>query len=261
MHALFIDSYARNERTLMIQGIYMASQGLTMLTQKQDQIANNLANVNTTGFKESGLFAKAFNKYLANDHQQPFANREIKADEVYVDYSEGPMRSTGNPLDVMIKGSGFFAAMTPSGVGYTRNGNFSINAEGFLVTSDGYKVMSREGYVRLDKDSPQVSFTDKGEVMQGDETKGILRIVDFEKPYKLQRIGSSCFIPVSSEESKIMQSPGFAVKQGYLEASNVNIIRNMVEMISAYRNMEADQKALTAQDDTLEKAVNSVGRL
>ncbi len=114
----------------MIQGIYTASQGMTSLADKQDQIANNLANIQTTGFKQSSLFTKTFQKYLANDQQQPFVNSEIQPDEVYVDYSEGNMIKTGSPMDVFIKGSGFLTVMTPDGMRYTRNGNLSLNAGG-----------------------------------------------------------------------------------------------------------------------------------
>jgi len=245
----------------MIQGIYLASQGMTMLMQKQDQIANNLANINTTGYKESGLFAKELNKCLADTKRQPYVNMAIKPDEVYVDYSEGAPRTTGNPMDLLVKGSGFFTVMTPNGVGYTRNGNFSSDPDGFLVNSEGWKVMSKEGYIKLDQDAPAPTVTGEGEVLQGNETKGILRIVDFEKPYNLLRMGTSCFIPKNADETKPIQSPGYVIRQGFLESSNVNIIKNMVEMIAAYRNFEADQRALLAQDQTLDKAANQVGRI
>lgn len=227
--------------------------------QKQDQIANNLANVNTTGYKGSGLFVKTYQKYLANDQKQPFAVNEMKADEVYVDYSEGPMRSTKLPFDLFIKGSGFFTVMTDNGVQYTRNGNFSLSPEGFLVTSDGSKVMGTEGYIRVENDIP-VTISDTGEVIQGSESKGELRITDFKKPYKMSRDGESRFRPIFPDSIEI-ESPGYAIRQGYLEGSNVDIIKNMVQMISAYRNFEADQKALTAQDETLDKAVNQVARV
>ena len=244
----------------MIQGIYTASMGMSPLLDKQDQIANNLANINTTGFKQSGLFLKAYEKYLANDLRQPFANREIKADEVYIDYSEGAMRQTKQPLDFCIKGSGFFTAMTAEGVRYTRNGNFSLDAEGLLITNDGSKVMSKDGgYIRLEKDQP-VTMNDQGEVFQGPDSKGFLKITDFQKPYSLLRCGNSMFRPQLPDSPEV-NSTGFQINQGYLEYSNVDIIRNMVQMISTYRNFEADQKAVQAQDETLEKSVNMVGKL
>lgn len=244
----------------MIQGIYTASMGMTPLLQKQDQIANNLANANTTGFKQSGLFVKSYQKFLENDQLQPFVNQQIKADEVYVDYSEGPLRQTDNTFDVAIKGSGFFTIMTDAGLQYTRNGNFSLSPDGLLVCSDGSRVMGTEGFIRVERDIP-VTITNKGEVIQQRESKGVIKVTDFKKPYNMYRCGDSRFRPLIPSEESSVESAGYVMRQGYLEGANVDVIRNMVQMISAYRNFEADQKAIHAQDETLEKAVNQVGRL
>jgi flagellar basal-body rod protein FlgF len=243
----------------MIQGIYLASMGMTPLMDKQDQIANNLANINTTGFKQGNTFIKSFQKYLANDQHQVFANNEIKTDEAYVDYSPGPMMKTDSKFDLYIEGSGFLTAMTPSGIRYTRNGNLSLDTDGFIVTGDGSKIMGKEGYIKIDKRYP-VQISENGEVFQEGMSKGVLRISDFKKPYNLLREGNSYFRPPSLDGS-VGLSSNYSIKQGFLEASNVNTIQNMVSMISAYRNFEADQKALYAQDETLDRAVNQVGKV
>ncbi|MBD3392445.1 MAG: flagellar basal-body rod protein FlgF [Chitinivibrionales bacterium] len=244
----------------MIQGIHTAVQGMTSLMQKQDQIANNLANINTTGFKQSGVFTKAYHKYLDNDERKVFANRQLKTDEVFIDYREGPMKKTGATLDLMIKGSGFFTVMTPNGVRYTRNGNFSLDDGGYLVTADGYRVLGKDEYIKFDELKHQIMINEDGEVFHGEESRGRLRIADFKKPYRLVREGNSLFRPQLPDNPEV-QSPGFAIQQGYLEGSNSNVVKNMVEMISAFRNYEADQKALHAQNETLDKAVNQVGRV
>jgi flagellar basal-body rod protein FlgG len=243
----------------MIQGIYTASTGMVALAQKQEQIANNLANVNTTGFKQSGLFTAAYQNLLKDDDDRVFANREFKVDEVYVDHSEGTMRKTNNDLDLCIKGSGFFKIMANDGVRYTRNGNFSIDNMGLLVTDDGSKVMGTEGFIRVEPNE-KITSTDAGGVIQNGYTKGFLKVVDFQKPYELRRCGNSRFAPINVEAVEL-KSDGFLVRQGYLEASNVDMIRNMVQMISAHRNYEADQKALHAQDETLDKAVNQIAQV
>jgi len=244
---------------LMIQGIKIAVQGMTVLQQKQDQIANNLANVNTTGFKSSSLFAKSYEKYLSDEKLRPYANREIKADEVFIDFSEGTMKKTDAPLDLTIKGSGFFSVMTASGIKYTRNGNFSIDPNGYLITNTGNKVLGKKGFIKLESDAP-VRFNTDGTVVQNGNDMGTLRISDFKKPYRMLREGSSLFAPKQPNNPAIVSS-GFIVKQGYLEGSNSGSVKNMVEMITAYRNYEADQKAIQSQDETLDKAVNSVGKL
>jgi flagellar basal-body rod protein FlgF len=243
----------------MIQGIYLASMGMTPLADKQDQIANNLANINTTGFKQSGTFMRAYQKYLADDQHQPFVNSEIKTDETYIDYSAGAMQKSGSPLDLYIQGDGFLTVMTPSGIRYTRNGNLSLDAEGFIVTGDGSKVMGKEGYIKIDK-RYSILVSENGEILQEGMSKGSLRISDFKKPYNLLREGSSYLRPPALDGA-VGLSSNFSIKQGFLEASNVNTIQNMVSMISAYRNFEADQKALYAQDETLDKAVNQVGKV
>lgn len=243
----------------MIQGIYTASRGMTPLLQQQDQIANNLANSNTTGFKQSSLFIKSYRKFMENDLLQPFASCDVRADEVFVDYREGPMKMTREPFDMMIKGSGFFTVMTPGGVQYTRNGNFSLDPDGIIITSDGSKVMGKDGYIRVERELP-VTITENGEVLQNNESKGALKIADFEKPYSFRRMGESRFLPLLPENTPV-ESKGYSIRQGYLEGSNVDMIRNMVQMISSYRTFEADQKALHAQDETLGKAVNQVGKV
>jgi len=242
----------------MIQGLYLASQAMTVMMDKQEQVANNLANINTTGFKESSLFAQTYQKYLADDQLNPKTQSEIKPDQVYVNYSEGTAKKTGGSLDLLLKGSGFFTVMTPDGVGYTRNGNFALDPEGFLVTNEGNKVMSTEGYVKVDTTKP-LTFGNKGEIYQEDGLKAVLKISDFEKPYRLERTGSSFFRP-ALPDNPVIQSAGYEIRQGFLESSNVNIIKNMVAMITAFRSYEADQKAAQAQDETLQKAINDVGR-
>jgi flagellar basal-body rod protein FlgG len=243
----------------MIQGIYIASTGMTALAQKQEQIANNLANVNTTAFKQSGLFTSAYQNLVQNDLRQVFANREIKVDTVHIDYSEGTMRQTNGDLDLFIKGSGFFKVMTDDGVRYTRNGNFSLDRQGILVAEDGSKIMGTEGFIRVEPNE-KITISETGEIIQNGYSKGFIKIVDFQKPYEMRRCGNNYFAPVNVEAVEL-QSQGYLLRQGYLESSNVDMIRNMVQMISAHRNYEASQKALHSQDDTLEKAVNQVANI
>ncbi len=243
----------------MIQGIYLASMGMTPLIDKQDQIANNLANIQTTGFKQSGSFLKAYEKYLNNDQKQPFANAEIKTDQTYIDYSPGTMQKTDSPLDVYIQGNGFLTMMTASGIRYSRNGNLSIDSDGFIVSGDGAKVMGTQGYIKIDKKLP-IQISETGEILQNGSSLGKLRIADFKKPYQMLREGNGYMRP-SSIEGTVGEASNYSIKQGFLEASNVNVVQNMVNMIATYRNYEADQKAVNAQDETLEKAVDQVGKV
>jgi flagellar basal-body rod protein FlgG len=149
--------------------------------------------------------------------------------------------------------------MTDNGVRYTRNGNFTLDKDGFLVNSQGSKVLGTEGYIQFPELTKNVSISENGEVYHGDERKGLLSIKDFAKPYQLTREGDSCFRPLFPDVSEVQAA--CSVQQGYLEASNVNAVKNMVDMITSFRTYEAGQKALQAQDSTLEKAVNQIGKL
>ncbi len=244
----------------MLSGIKTAVQGMTIQQQKQDQIANNLANSNTTGYKKSQLFASSIEKYLTNDQLQVSAERELRADESFVDYSEGVIRQTGRDLDVAIHGSGFFTVMSQSGMQYTRDGSFSLNANGFLVTNSGEKVFGDDGFIRADREGGKVSILEDGSVMQDGQEIDKLRITDFDKPYNMVRTGANRMRPLKSNTPTRM-SEGFALKQGHLEGSNVDVIEEMTAMISSSKNYEAIASALKTQDETLGKAVNQVGRV
>jgi len=243
----------------MIQGIYTASMAMTPLMDKQDQIANNLANIQTTGFKQSGVFIKTFQKYLTNDQKEPFVNSTIKTDQTYIDYSAGTSIKTDSPLDVYIQGNGFLTVMTQNGVRYTRNGNLSLDKDGFIVTSDGAKVLGKQGYIKIDDRYP-VTIAESGDILQDGESKGVLRISDFPKPYNFVRDGNSYLQPASADTTA-GEASNYIIRTGYLESSNVNVIQNMVSMIAANRNFEMDQKAVNAQDETLEQAVTQVGKI
>ena len=243
----------------MLQGIALSMQGMAMMQHKQDQIANNLANAITDGYKSSQFYQRSFSKYLADDKRNPYVNSEIHPDEVVVDYAQGPAKETGGSLDTMIEGDGFFSVLTAEGVRYTRCGTFSISKDGFLVTNDGSKVLGKEGFIKIDPKQP-VSFLQNGEVVQGTETRGYLRIADFNRPYRMTRTGNGCFSPLQPDNPE-KEGTSFKIRQGFIEASNVNIVKNMVSMITAYRTYESCQKAIHSQDQTLDRAVNSVGRL
>jgi flagellar basal-body rod protein FlgG len=119
--------------------------------------------------------------------------------------------------------------------------------------------MGKNGFVKVDPQE-RLSITNNGEVLQKNEIQGEMKITDFKKPYRLVREGDNNFKPLYPDNPGI-ESQGYVIKQGYLEGSNVSSIQNMVQMISSYRNLEIDQRAIQAQEQTLDKAINSVGRV
>ncbi len=244
----------------MVSGIKHAVQGMTIQMRKQEQIANNLANINTTGYKGTGLFASSMERYLKNDKHQVDAVRELKADEVYTDYSEGSLRQTNNDLDFSLKGSGFFSVFTPEGMRYTRDGNFSLDDRGYLSTSSGDRVMGQKGFVRIEPEQGKVSVLEDGSIMQNGQEIDKMRISDFKKPYKLLRMGDNYFRP-ELPNNPVVASQGYVVKQGYLETSNINPISAMTAMIASHKNYDVISKAIHSQDQTLGKTVSELAKI
>jgi flagellar basal-body rod protein FlgF len=242
----------------MISGLYTAAAGMSSLLYKNDVVANNLANANTTGFKQQAAFSRAYLDYLKNDQGQPFVNERIKTDEVWTNFGQGALVKTNNDLDLALEGKGFFALETPGGVRYTRNGSFTLNESGELVDQQGNHVLGQQGKIKLNKE--RITVTPDGFLSQEGGMVDRLKIVNFQEPVQLSPVGYNLYKP--SETVKIDTKPfSCSVNQGFLEASNVNSVESMVAMISYLRNYEADSKAVQAIDQTLDKAVNQVGRL
>jgi flagellar basal-body rod protein FlgG len=163
---------------------------------------------------------------------------------IYTDFSSGSVEDTGNAFDLALQGDGFFTVETPSGLMYTRNGAFTRNGEGELVTSEGFRVLGQNGPIVLPEQG--VTITEQGEIYAGQENLDSLQITDFEEPWSLIRRGSSFFAapsdaPQTAAEVKVLQ--------GKLEHTNVNTAGEMVQMITALRSYQMSQKALQSEDE------------
>ncbi|KPK90182.1 hypothetical protein AMJ80_08790, partial [bacterium SM23_31] len=176
----------------MIRGIYTNAAAMNSQLLKQEVTANNLANANTTGFKKEGVFRKYLIDLntILQEYATDFKNLE-DVDAVIIDFKQGELYPTGNPLDTAIEGDGFFAVQTPRGIKYTRNGNFQLDQNGFLVTGNGYPVLGTEGLIRLQ--GQNIFIEDNGTVTVDEELVDVLQIVDFPKPYRLNKIGDGLF--------------------------------------------------------------------
>lgn len=259
----------------MVRGLYTAGWGLVANTKKLDVIANNLANVNTNGFKKDTVIYETFADYMAKRINDPSgANRgpvaigpmEFGSDigEIYTVYTQGKLINTGATTDLAIKNNdrAFFAVEVPSPDGavqemYTRNGAFAVDVNGRLVTQDGYVVKGlvngEEGPIILNSDDFVVESD--GTVIQDGEVVAVLVIREFENTDTLRKRGDN--LVERTDETQETEFSG-SVQQGYQEESNVNPVKEMVDMIAAMRLYEANQKVLRAYDDTLDKAVNEV---
>jgi len=244
----------------MVNGLYTARNGMMLLQEMMDNTTHNLSNANTSGFKKSLMASVAQVDIKRNDQLKLHQDEEHQMSENYIDYSQGSLIMTENPFDLALENSGFFEVETPNGVRYTRNGSFTRNGMGDLVTLQGYRVLGEDGApINLDEES-EFSVSAAGKVYGNGKEVAKLSIVDFaDKRTELGREGHNLYYAKPNVEPQ--QAVKTTIKQGFLESSNVSVVDSMVEMIRFQRNYEANQKSVQSEDETLTKAVNDVGRV
>ncbi len=264
----------------MLKGLYTASTGMVNEQRRVDVMSNNLANSATTGFKKEGTTARAFKDVLAykiKDTSEPYyaryegnMNMGVKIGETYTDYSQGSFHETGNTWDLALSGNGFFAVEFTSkqykdkdsetSVKYTRDGTFTLNKEGELVTKDGDYLLDKGGnHIKLD---PFTKYSvDRMGVIRNQQTGAALatiQVTDFENYDYLEKYGETMYQPVDGATEVAATAQ---VYSGYLEASNVQVVQEMVDLIAFTRAYESNQKIIQAYDQTLDKAVNDIGKV
>jgi len=250
----------------MSGAIYVSAAGALNHQKKLEILANNIANVNTTGFKKDRTTFRIYDlKSSAADNS---ATSDIGKREPFLPllsgtqpiFSQGGMRQTGNTLDMAIEGEGFFSIQTPDGVRYTRNGSFNLNKDGVLVTKDGFPVLGDGGEIKIDDDDKIFTVDYEGTISVDEKQIGKLNIVDFSRPYTLSKAGNTLF-ELKDKGSKEITAERFQINQGYLELSNVDVITSMTEMIETFRGYESYQKVIKSIDDVNGKAINEIGRI
>ena len=257
----------------MVRGLYTAYTGMLNQQKKMDTLSNNLANADTTGYKKEGVTAKTFETQLAIkvkdgsnayiDQQIGKLNLGVKIGENYTDYSQGSYRYTGNTYDLALGGDGFFniSFMNKAGeqsVKYTRDGNFTIDNEGALRTQDGDYVLGESGEIYIPTNAVDVSINKLGEIYADGEYIDTIKITDFEYYNYLKKYGENMYDAVDGATEK---EPTATIDQGYLEQSNINVVTEMVNMISLSRTYEANQKLIQTMDDALDKSANQIGKV
>lgn len=257
----------------MIRGLYTSGWSMLALNKKMDVLSNNLANVSTNGYKRDTVAMEGFPALLArrlNDNTDgisggvPVGDLSFSDDvgEVFTDYQPGNVIETDQSLDFSMKdeGNAFFCVAIPNGNEfteyYTRDGSFELNANGQLITLQGYFVLGEKGVIELNSD--QFLLQRDGTILKDGAVVDKLLIKQFENPNTLRKNGENLLSPT---DGTVEEEFSGQVLQNFLEQSNVNIVREMVDMISLMRSYEANQRIITAMDGTLDKAVNEVGRV
>ncbi|MGN1204003.1 MAG: flagellar hook-basal body protein [Lachnospiraceae bacterium] len=258
----------------MLKGLYTAYTGMLNEQNRMDIMTNNLANASTVGFKKEGSTSQSFDSVLAyklKDSSVGLARREhigantpgVKIGENYTDYSQGSFRVTGNTYDLALTDSGFFAIEFTNKAGetstkYTRAGNFTLNKDGYLVTNDGdYLLDTANKRIQLDPLKDAAILTD-GTITQDGREIAQIQITDFENYDYLSRYGETYFEPAEGARTIASRAE---VQSGYLEMANVQVVSEMVNMISITRQYESNQKILQTYDSSLEIAVKDIGKL
>ncbi|MHB2155659.1 flagellar basal-body rod protein FlgF [Calditrichota bacterium GD2] len=230
----------------------MTSMKQAMLGQLQQNevIANNLANINTRGYKKDLMF---FEVLKDND-----TNSKAR---MATDFEQGALTQTNNPLDLAISGRGFFTVQTKDGVAYTRDGHFKLDGNGVLRTQQGMAVLGEGGEIVLigeDLKPEQITITHNGEIYLGDVFIDRLLIQDFEDYSQLQKKGENVFVADDTALARDVDS--LEVHQGFLEEANVNPAEEMIQLIEVQRQFESIQRMVRTLDETFRKAATEVGK-
>ena len=236
----------------MIKGIFLAARSLNNNFQKMGNIANNLANINTTGYKRE----IPFSEMLMNEGESKISQ--------YTDFGQGSFVKTSSPLDLAIEGNGFFLVQTENGNELTRNGNFNVSDDGFIANGNGDKLMGSKGAINLneflfDKQHDDIKVQENGSIYIGNQYVDSLQIVQAENPSSLQRDSNQNYIPTDDDYYAVEENE-YQVMQGYLEESNVNPIIEMESMIKSSKDYQSSYKIVVLLDGSLEKA-NEIGRV
>ncbi len=284
----------------MLKGLYTAYTGMINEQHRMDVLTNNLANADTVGFKKEGTTSQAFDNVLAykikdlseagnlpklistpkavdeneanNENNEDYMQKRVrrvgmnlgvKIGENYVDYSEGPIKETGNTFDLAISDRGFFAVEYTNKAGetstkYTRDGNLTMDRQGNLVTQDGDFVLDDTGRrIRMDTALP-VSIDRGGNITQDGNHVATIGLTDFEDYNYLERFGENYFETVEGATETETESE---IYSGYLELANISVVTEMVNMIALQRQYDSNQRVITTFDESLDIAVNQIGKI
>jgi flagellar basal-body rod protein FlgG len=257
-----------------MSGLKSLVQASGVLEKKMESVTNNLANVNTVGFKEDQPSFKeilslservvpqsADENFLSHEYLDQYVGMDkssVIIDEIGKNFSNGRFRVTDNELDLALENEGFFSISTPQGERFTRAGHFKLDGTGQLVTNSGYPVLGENGPILINE-SGRIEINESGYIAISGNIIDRLKTVRFRNENNLQKLGQNFYAPILSDDVPI-PSEKIKVKQGTVEESNVNTVMEMTRMINATRSYEMVQKAITNLDKINEKAI-SISRI
>jgi len=259
----------------MLRGLYTSALGMTSQMQRMDVVSNNIANVNTVGFKRDGVAAQPFTERMAQrlddpaisgvlrllgrSHPMGVMNPGVFIDEVFTNFASGGLRATNGPLDVALTDEGFFVFTATNSDGsetekFSRDGAFTLASDGTLMTMTGSRVQGQGGG-NIQIPVGIITIDDNGRIFSNNEYVDTIRLVNFSNPESLRKTRGAYW--VVTEESEMIDYNG-RVEQGFLENSNVSAVNEMVELIALHRAYEANSRMVQIHDETLGRAVNEI---
>ena len=258
------------------EAIYSAASGALVQEARLEVLSNNLANINTIGYKED---RSVFSNYMPGDQNRntgtdpdlvdpedpltlfPYLdiNSQVKFEGTKTSFEQGPLRQTENTLDFAIFGNGFFCVEDGDGnLKYSRKGNFSINEDGALITQGGLTVLGKNGG-EITLTGKNISVDEDGNISSDGNQINTIKIIDFDKPYSLIKEAGTLFAP-ANETVKEIDAEDYQLRQGFTELSNVDPIKVMTEMIEVHRAFESYQRIMKTMDETVSGSLNEIGR-
>jgi len=236
----------------MGDGISLAGLAMVAREQRQEALVHNLANASTPGFKAARVFAKVLEDACETVEGM---RRPGKGPQVYIDFGQGRIEATDRNLDLALDGEGFFVVGTPEGERYTRNGNFSLDADGRLVNASGHPVLTESGPITIG--DGEITVDAGGEISLDGQFVGQLSIKNFESLDPLVQAGAGLYGPGPGVELVEIE-PTAVVLQGSLEASNVLPLEEMVRMTTLLKQFEACHRMVEMQDTVLRRTVSDL---
>jgi len=256
----------------MIRSHYIAASGMLLQRRKMEVITNNIVNVETGGYKRDNLISQSFDDVMIqriHDNNGIAPNRVVNrralvgpldfgvhVDYIDTDYSQGYLETTELPTDFALIGEAYFVLETPAGLRYSRSGALTVNAEGYLCNADGYYVQGLNG--RVYTGGLDFTVDEQGNISVDGDYVDTFDLVRFPDANALRKQGNNLYAAAANAAEPAVD---FQVRQYALESSNVDIAREMVDMMMVYRVYETNQRMLTMIDETIGKAVNDIARL
>jgi flagellar basal-body rod protein FlgG len=241
-----------------MRALWISGSGLEADEKRMELIANNMANINTTGYKFQVAFGEELSQIQDDGRNTSYLPAGTKVSFIGRDFTQGQLESTGRPLDIAINGDGFIEVLLPDeSIAYTRSGELTIDANGSIVTKNGYKIFPE---ITVPQGAVQIAISANGEIIaklsNGRlQSVGTLELAKFVNPNGLKNIGSGMYVATEASGEPIVDAPGKqgigTLMQGFLEKSNVSLVNEMIKMMLTQKSYEINAKVLQTTDQMM----------